>query len=333
MYKEILCNFENIRKAYRLAHRGKTNAPEVIEFDKNKLYNLHKLQKKLINKEWDNIFEYYNFKIRVPKERNVDALTFEGRIVQHVLVDEILRPWFEKRLIKENSACRIGKGTHYALRLLKQAMLKQNTYALKIDVKKYFPNIDREILKELLKGFPDNEIIKLLEFIIDEAPDNNGIPIGNQTSQWFALYYLDAIDRIIKNTCKGYVRYMDDLIVLGAKDILKSLLERLKSFAWNKRKLIFNSKTQICPIRKGITFLGWRFIKRNKIIMKIPNEKRKLRISKIKETYAKYFRGKTTFEQFCDSIRSIKENLRYGNTYYFRMKYGGDIICLNKLIR
>lgn len=322
MYYEILCNFENIRKAYKLAHRGKTNDSEVIEFDKHKWYNLHKLQNKLINKEWSDIFHYYHFIIRKPKERSVDALTFEGRIVQHILADNILRPYFEKRLIKENSACRVGKGTHYAIRLLKHHLLKNNDYALKLDVKKYFPSVDRDILKEILVDFPDNQIRELIYYIIDICPEDTGIPIGNQTSQWFALYYLDAIDRIIKNTCKGYVRYMDDLIVLGAKDTLKSLLERLKSFAWNKRKLIFNSKTQICPIRKGITFLGWRFIKRNKIIMKIPNEKRKLRISKIKETYAKYFRGKTTFEQLCDSMRSIKENLRYGNTYYFRMKYG-----------
>ena len=53
MYDEIICDFNNIYKAYKLAHRGKSDDKEVIEFDKNKMYNLHNLQEKLINREWD----------------------------------------------------------------------------------------------------------------------------------------------------------------------------------------------------------------------------------------------------------------------------------------
>ena len=87
MYQEILCNFDNLREAYRLAHQGKTNAVDVIEFDKNKFYNLNKLLKKLQNKEWSSIFRYYRFIITEPKKRVVDAMLFEGRIVQHVLCD------------------------------------------------------------------------------------------------------------------------------------------------------------------------------------------------------------------------------------------------------
>jgi len=43
-----------------------------------------------------------------------------------------------------------------------------------------------------------------------------GLPLGNQTSQWFALYYLDEIDRFIKEKLqiKCYVRYMDDFVLL-----------------------------------------------------------------------------------------------------------------------
>lgn len=43
VYNEIICDFGNIYKAYKLAHRGKSDDKEVIEFDKNKMYNLHNL--------------------------------------------------------------------------------------------------------------------------------------------------------------------------------------------------------------------------------------------------------------------------------------------------
>lgn len=144
MYKEVTAH---LYQAYKLAHRGKINNKEVIEFDKHKIENLRRLQKQIQNKEWDKIFTYYRFTITDPKIRIVDALHFEGRIVQHILCDLILKPWFEPRLVKENCACRIDKGTDYAIKILRQHMTKilkyeENPYVLKIDIKKFFPSID-----------------------------------------------------------------------------------------------------------------------------------------------------------------------------------------------
>lgn len=330
MYNEIMCDFGNIYKAYKLAHRGKINAAEVIEFDKNKIYNLQRLKKKLLAKDWNGIFKYYNFTIREPKERSVDALTFEGRIVQHILCDQILRPWFEKRLVKENCACRQNKGTHYAMNLLKQAMIKYrdrgNCYILKMDVKKYFPSIDREILKRLLKDFPDEEIKELLFYIIDTSPNTNGIPIGNQSSQWFALYYLDAVDRIIKeqSSAAAYARYMDDLVIICPdKQTATDLLSRLRGFVLSERKMIFNSKTQIYPLSRGVTFLGWRYLPfRQRIIMRIESGKRFFRVRKIEEILSNYKTGRSKFGDFLNSIISVRANLNFGNTYAFQQKFG-----------
>lgn len=319
MYKEILCNMANLRDGYRLAHRSKTNSPDVIEFDKNKLYNLNIILKQLENKEWDKIFKYYRFMIHYPKDRIVDAMVFEGRIVQHVLCDKILRPYFEPRLVKENCACRIGKGTDFAAMLIKQGLTKylrthDTGYVLKIDVKQYFPSIDRTILKDILKDFPDDEIKELLYYIINHCPEENGLPIGNQTSQWFALYYMNALDRIIKEKyrIKIYARYMDDFIIVHEdKELLTRLLSDLKSFAWNSRHLRFNNKTQIYPIRKGFSFLGWRYVVKNKkIIKRVDNGKLRYTITKIKET-----------KNDGDRFRSLCVYLSRGITYKFINHY------------
>lgn len=314
MYQEIMCNFENIYEAYRLAHRGKTNSPDVIEFDKNKLYNLNKILEYLQKKEWDKIFKYYRFKLYDPKERIVDAMVFEGRIVQHVLCDKILRPFFDKRLVKENCACRISKGTDYANNLVKQGLTKilrkhKDCYVLKMDVRKYFPSIDRSVLKKLISIFPDKEILELLYYIIDHCPEENGLPIGNQTSQWFALFYLNTIDRIIKEKYhqKYYARYMDDLIIILAD---RQLLNELRYVAKEKLHLLFNSKTQLIPLHKGFSFLGWRYkIIKKKIIRRVDNSKRKSRIKTI--------RNIRTPEQYI----SVKQYLSRGNTWLFQKHY------------
>lgn len=319
MYKEILCNFDNIYKAYKIAHRGKTDDKEVIEFDKDKIYNLKKLQEKLLNKQWDEIFTYYRFVITDPKKRTVDALYFEGRIVQHVLCDLILRPYFERRLIKENAACRINKGTEYAVNLLKKGIIeyyKKNDdgYVLQADVHKYFPSIDRKKLKEII-DYPNKEILELIHWIIDCAP-GNGIPIGNQSSQWFALYYLDKIDRIIKEKyrCKIYVRYMDDLIVIDkSKDKLKRILGDITQIG-RECGLEFNGKTQIFPLRKGICFLSWKFIRKENIIKLLNPRKKSGKIKKIKEIFNE------EPDKFWERFQSMRAYLRLGNTYYFRKK-------------
>lgn len=105
-----------------------------------------------------------------------------------------------------------NKGTLFGMyRLayfLKKEYFKENNnkvYYLKCDIRKYFPSINHNILISNLRkaGFSDDEIW-FLEKIIKEQPNNNdkGLQMGNQSSQWFALYYLNRIDRLIKKELK-----------------------------------------------------------------------------------------------------------------------------------
>lgn len=78
-----------------------------------------------------------------------------------------------------------------------------------------------------------------------------GIPLGNQTSSWFALFYLDGLDRLIKEKLhiKYYTRYMDDGVLLyHDREYLKECLNQMRNYAEDKRKLSFNQKTQIIPV-------------------------------------------------------------------------------------
>ena len=96
----------------------------------------------------------------------------------------------------------------------------------------------------------------------DPIKTGRGIPIGNQTSQVFGMYYLDKVDRLVKERLriKVYSRYMDDFVLLHRDlQVVKDALEEIKKVV-KQLGLYLNDKTQIFPIKNGVTYLGFRFI-------------------------------------------------------------------------
>ena len=98
----------------------------------------------------------------------------------------------------------------------------------------------RDRVKQKLRSFPDKEVLRLLDLIIDSYhfagsdATPRGLPMGNQSSQWFALYYLDGVDRMIKERYRicYYTRYMDDLVLVHEdKAYLRSILNALTNYA------------------------------------------------------------------------------------------------------
>ena len=328
---EKICDFENLYKAHKRARCCKRHKKDVILFEMNLAENLWKIKNSLESHTY-KVSGYNKFMIFDPKEREIQALSYYDRIIQHVLCDEVLTPFFDKRLIYDNCACRIGKGTHFALKRLTQFFQQHykkygaNGYILKCDIRKYFPSIHHEVLKNRLqKIIPDKNILNLLFHIIDsfEHSPNRGLPMGNQTSQLFALYYLDPLDRFIKEKLriKHYVRYMDDLVLLSNdKEYLKDCLKNMQSLVNNQLKLEFNNKTQIFPIKNGVDFLGFHFYLTDsgKIIKKLRRSSKIRFKNRLKKLQHEYKTGKTQLDDINMSLASYYGHLKHGNTYKLR---------------
>ena len=260
---------DNLYSAHRRARLGKRWKKEVIEFEMNLSENLWKLHYDLKYKKYKPD-GYHTFKIYDPKERVIQATSYRDRILQHALCDCYLLPLLERHLIYDNCACRKGKGTRHAICRLKEFMRKffylyhNNGYIIKYDIKKYFPNIDHLLLKNKLKQIIHNEdILWVLFTIIDSfsSDSGKGLPMGNQTSQCFALLYLDSLDRYIKETkrIKYYIRYMDDgVLFVNDKKEAKNILSKIKIIV-EENKLSLNPKSQIIKYKNGFSFLGWTF--------------------------------------------------------------------------
>jgi hypothetical protein len=87
-----------------------------------------------------------------------------------------------------------------------------------------------------------------------------GLPLGNQTSQWFAIFYLDRLDRFLKKKrLLHYSRYMDDFVMIHqSKQVLRQVWSEIKQ-ELEKEKLTLNPKTQLTKLSNGVTYLGFRF--------------------------------------------------------------------------
>lgn len=335
---EKLYDFQNLYKAHTAARRGKRNSCEVIQFEMNLGENLTLLSDALKNGTY-TMQDYYSFAVYDPKHRVIHALHYRDRVVQHCLCDEVLAPILDKKLIYDNSACRIGKGTHFSIgRVSKYLQRFYNRYGtdgyfLKCDIRKFFDNVDHAILKEKLsKVMEDKDVLRLLYQIIDsfEVTPGKGIPLGNQTSQWFAIYYLDTLDRLIKEKLriKYYSRYMDDCVLIHQdKEYLRYCLEQMQQCAENL-KIEFNEKTEIFPVKNGVQYLGWHIYltETGKVIRKVKQQTKYKYKRKLKHFQSAYADNAVELKEISQVIASYRAHLSYGHTYQLQKKILGEFV-------
>jgi len=243
----------NLILADKKARKGKKDQYGIKLFDKKRGCNLLQLQYELITKTY-SISAYRVFKIFDPKEREIFRLPYRDRIIQHAIMN-LLEPLFVSTFTKDTYSCIKGRGIHKCSFAIRRALRDEaNTqYCLKFDIRKFYPNIDHAILKQLLrKKFKDNDLLWLLDHIIDSAP---GVPIGNYLSQYFANFYLAYFDHMLKEVLKLRYpfRYADDVSILAAtKKELHQVFHTIRACLREELKLEIKPNWRIFPITDTI---------------------------------------------------------------------------------
>ncbi len=206
---------------------------------------------------------YRVFKVRDPKERVIKAAPFRDRVVHHALCN-VIAPIFERSMIPDCYACRVGKGNLAAVRRLQGWVRgRPHDFALVCDVRKYFDSIDHGLLLGLLsRRLRDRRLIALLADLLagGAASPGKGIPIGNLTSQLFANLYLDSFDHFVKETLRvrHYLRYVDDFVCLGlSKPGLWQVLEAQEEKLAVLELSLAPRKVRLAPVSTGLPFLGF----------------------------------------------------------------------------
>lgn len=319
---EIIKDFGNLYKAYKVSKSGKKLNNEKLKFQSAALDGIYQISRLLETKEF-KVSPYKEFKVFEPKERIIKAGSFKDQIVQHSLCDNVLIPKLSKEFVLTNYAGQIGKGTLYGLDCLKSQMyLAYQKYGydcwiVKADITKYFYSINHDILKNIVEYFiQDKDVYWLCEKFIDST-EGLGLPLGNQVSQVFALLYLSGLDHFITGELgvKYYGRYMDDFyLIVESKDYAKYCLQAINSFV-ESLDLELNSKTQIIPFKNGIKFCGFHTYVTNegKVIRKIKNENKRAVKKKYKRMARLVNEGKMSKEKFYESYNAWKNHISHGN--------------------
>lgn len=270
LYSEI-CSLENLRLADAIARRGKLKTAGVLQHDANREENIQALHEALLNKTFTTS-PYKTFTVYEPKERTVFCLPYyPDRIVHHAIMN-VLEPVIVPTFTTDTYSSIKGRGVHKAARKLKKALKDkaETTYCLKIDIVKFYPNVDHDILKHLLaRKIKDKDLLWLLHNIIDSA---QGLPIGNYLSQYFSNLYMTGFDHWLKEKkkVKYYFRYADDLVILSdSKPCLHQLLANIRKYLDRKLKLQVKDNYQVFPVdARSIDFLGYRFFHTHTLLRK-----------------------------------------------------------------
>jgi RNA-directed DNA polymerase len=318
-------DMNNLYLAYYNASKGKKHKSDVMSFGNNLAYNLHIIQKSLINEDV-SFGGYHYFKVYDPKERLISAAPFSERVIHHSIMN-VTEKSFDDFQIYDSYACRLGKGMHKAVKK-SFSICKKHTYFLKLDIRKYFNSIDHNILYNLLeRRFKDKSLLNLFWKLISsyEVIPGKGIPIGNLTSQYFANYYLGYLDRFIKDylRVKDYIRYMDDFLLFGESiGEVHILFDKVRDYL--KEKLLLSLKSEVInKVSDGISFLGCR-IYRNKILLSKRSKKRfKEKFVKYEKNYEKGF---WNIDEFIAHITSLISFTKIANSRnlrnYIKSNYG-----------
>ena len=359
---ENMISYNNILSVYKKIKNSTNNKKEVYNYELNLNQNLLDTLFSLSKSTY--VFSNYNiFLVREPKYRLIMSESFPDKVVNHLFSKYVLSYALQSTLINSNVATRKDKGSKEAYRLFikytnKLIYEKKKNYVLKIDISKYFYNINHNILMNMVsEKIKDERVLNMLKVILDTT-DNDyinktilsvvnreiykvnklnistsekeklinelksiplyrkgyGLPIGNMSSQILAVFFLNKVDHFIKEKlgCKYYIRYMDDLVILGndkeeLKNIFESVSKYIESFDLN-----VNKKSGIYSLSNSVNFLGYNF---------------------------KVFNNKLIIRYRSDTIKRVNKRLKnlkvYDNEMYLKSvaSYKGYFLLCNTIVR
>lgn len=315
----LLFSAENLVASQMSAQKGKGNRSEVRRFNKNVIDHLQQLHNLL----YDETYETGKYRIKIitePKERLIMiAPYYPDRVLHHCIINILGETW-TKVFINNTYACIKGRGIHKCLNDIKSVLKKDRKgtkYCLKLDIKKFYDNVNHASLKRIIRyKIADEQMLRLLDKIVDSNGESKGLPIGNFTSQYMANLYLSYFDHFVKEDLmiKYYYRYMDDIVILHSdKDKLRYYLDMMGLYLASQLKLEIKENWQIFPVdSRSIDFVGFKNNHHGVLLRK----------SILKRFYRKYERISKT--QKINDLETFKQ--------LFPSEYGWIINCSDEHI-
>jgi RNA-directed DNA polymerase len=323
-----ICDINNIKRAIMKSSLGKRHQQRVSEIISNIEYYAEDIRQMLISKT----FKPAPYIVKTlhdgatQKVRTIHKPKYYPDQIIHWALMLQLEPIIMHGMYQHNCGSVPGRGTSYGQKLLRKWLDKDKTgtkYCLKLDIKKFYPSVDNEKLKEMFRNkIKDNDMLWLIDQIINSE---QGLPIGNYTSQWFSNFYLQTLDHWIKEYLgiKYYIRYVDDFVLLGPnKKHLHKVRQAINGYLVTIGLQLKNNWQVFRVDDRGIDFLGFRFF-RDKTILRKRNALRiRRRLKKIK------LKQKMGYRDAC-AIISYWGWIKRSDSYNFYNKYFNGLVSVN----
>jgi hypothetical protein len=346
---DIITDLDNLNAAYKLSKKTASWKESVQHYEMNRIANLIEAQKKLLAGE-DVRKGFIRFQIHERgKVRDIRSIKMAERVVQKCLCDQVLVPILTRSLIHDNGASQKGKGVEFSVRRLvahlaryyRKNNFSNEGYALLIDFKSYYDNIDHEVLLSLFRAhISDRRVLELTEKFVRVFGEGKSLGLGSQVSQIAAIFYPNALDHFIKEKLrvKFYGRYMDDLYLIHHdKDFLEYCLTEIQNVCRSLKIIINVKKTQIVKLSHGLIFLKGKYsLLESGRVLRLPCKvsavrmRRKLRKFKAlldakkmnaQDIRAAYQSWRGTFLKRFDSFRKVaKIDALYDSLFMARMQ-------------
>lgn len=332
---------ENLEAAFRAARRGKRSRDAVARFALDQEAELLRLRQALSAQTW-RPGAYRQFTIYDRKPRLICAAPFADRVVHHALM-RVVEPHLDRRMYFHSYACRSGKGVHAAVTQY-QHWARHYAHVLKLDVRQYFPSVDRALLKaELARYLKDAAVLHLFGAIIDQAPPSaaapayfpgddlltpltrpRGLPIGNLTSQVLANLYLNRVDHwIAQHHRGGYLRYVDDLILLGDdKTALWAMRDAVGERLAALRLHLHPDKAQVMRTDRKVDVLGYQVAQSQRWLRAENPRRARQRLRSLAHAYAT---GRADWPDVRQSVRAWIGHAVHADTEGLRRQVLGAV--------
>lgn len=264
---------ENLNKAFKQVKRNK-GAGGVDGMTIEQLLPYLKAHKgKLLQSIWDGAYRPKPVRrVEIPKEngktRKLGIPTVIDRLIQQA-ISQVLSPIFELQFSDNSFGFRPKRSAHDALKRCQANITDGYTYAVDMDLEKYFDTVNQSKLIQILsETIKDGRVISLIhkflkagiivDGIFEESPE--GVPQGGPLSPLCGNIMLNECDKELEKRGHRFVRYADDLLIFcKSKRAAKRTLENILPFIEQKLFLKVNmEKTQVAYIRK-VKFLGYGF--------------------------------------------------------------------------
>jgi RNA-directed DNA polymerase len=195
--------------------------------------------------------------------------TVLDRVIQQAIA-QILEQVWDPTFSEFSYGFRPGRSTHDAVRCAKSYLLDGYTYAVDMDLSKFFDRVNHDrLMSRLAMKIQDKRVLKLIRKYLTAGTmidgfinySDEGTPQGGPLSPLLSNIVLDELDKELESRGHKFVRYADDfMIYCKSKRAAERVKESIAKFITVKLKLKVNEEKSAVSRPWLRKFLGFTFI-------------------------------------------------------------------------